>query len=357
LALSPPGVVAGHQPHGDCPCVTRSGLVTVITADTSYSQMGHMSAWGADDRGEKAVSEVLVYMDGSIEVHGVLADGSNIAYTLAADGRGDRFVGRQLSNGYWVKARTVGDNNEYVLCIGEGFKMTVLRKKESEMEALSDADFMQPVGRPVSTASCRPSKQASTGAAVAEAAAASPLLRKKISSEIDALALLNRSHPWVPGAENIRPTQKTRQVKQKTLESIGKDYASESDFLLEQVFDIVLTREADGKLHAGRDCASKLVKAGCVLKPNVFPYDLPHGTRHWVMWYPVCFNLDVLGPIGADLTSWLRAEPSDDAISADIEQELRRELEHELFDFVWYLNPKQSVPNIFHVQVFWISWE
>ena len=188
-------------------------------------------------------------------------------------------------------------------------------------------------------------------------AAASLLLRNKISSEIDALALLNRSHPWVPGAENIRPTQKTRQVKQKTLESIGKDYASESDFLLEQVFDIVLTRGADGKLHAGRDCASTLVKAGRVLKPNLFPYDLPHGTRHWVMWYPVCFNLDVLGPIGADLTSWLRVEPSDDAISADIEQELQRELEHELFDFVWYLNPKQSVPNIFHVQVFWISWE
>jgi hypothetical protein len=79
--LCPAGVVTGHHPHGDCPCVIRSGLVTVITADTS------------DNRGEKAVAEVLVYADGSSEVHGVLADGSNIAYTLAEDGRGDRFVG------------------------------------------------------------------------------------------------------------------------------------------------------------------------------------------------------------------------------------------------------------------------
>ena len=184
------------------------------------------------------------------------------------------------------------------------------------------------------------------------------MLRNKISSDSDAMAELHRIHPWVPGAENIRPTQKTRDVKVKTIERIGKQYASESDFLFEQIFGIVLVPDADGKLHAARGCAPALVKAGRVFKANLFPYDLPRGTRHWVMWYPVCFNLDALGPMGADLNCWLlRMKPSDEAISADIEQELRTELEHDRFDFVWYLNPKMTVPNIFHVQVFWVSWE
>jgi hypothetical protein len=144
----------------------------------------------------------------------------------------------------------------------------------------------------------------------------------------------------------------------KTIERIGKQYASESDFLFEQIFGIALVPDADGKLHAARGCAPALVKAGRVFKANLFPYDLPRGTRHWVMWYPVCFDLDALGPMGADLNCWLlRIKPSDEAISADIELELRTELEHERFDFVWYLNPKMTVPNIFHVQVFWVSWE
>jgi hypothetical protein len=46
------GVLAGHKPHGDCPNVIRSGGLTVITADISYSQFGHKSAWGVDNRGD-----------------------------------------------------------------------------------------------------------------------------------------------------------------------------------------------------------------------------------------------------------------------------------------------------------------
>ena len=147
-------VISGHQPHGDCPLVIRTGRVTAITADTSYSEMGHKSSWGVDNRGEKAVSELLLRTDGSSEVRGILADGTGIFYRLPPGGHvpfppmsagaaGDVFVGRQLANGFWVKARTIGENPEYVLCRGEGFKLTVERRKVSEMEALTEADFMQ----------------------------------------------------------------------------------------------------------------------------------------------------------------------------------------------------------------------
>ena len=130
----------GHQPHGDCPCVMRCGPVTVITADTSYSDMGHDSTWGKDNRGVNAVNEVLLYADGTSEVHGRLKDGENFAYKLGAGG--DKFVGRQLSNGFWVKARILGAEPEYLLVRGEGFTLTAQRKKVWEMEGLTDAHFM-----------------------------------------------------------------------------------------------------------------------------------------------------------------------------------------------------------------------
>ena len=134
-------VITGHQPHGDCPLVIRSGQLTAISADTSYSQMGHKSAWGVDNRGD-AVCEVMLYADGGSEVHGVLADGSNVRYRLGGAGGGDKFVGRQLNSGYWVKAKKEGaEGPEYVLCLGEGFKLTILRKTGREMDMLTEADF------------------------------------------------------------------------------------------------------------------------------------------------------------------------------------------------------------------------
>ena len=74
----------------------------------------------------------------------MLADGSNVGYRLGGVGGGDKFVGRQLSDGYWVKAKTEGAGGaEYVLCLGEGFKLTVSRRTEREMEALTEADFVE----------------------------------------------------------------------------------------------------------------------------------------------------------------------------------------------------------------------
>ena len=57
-------------------------------------------------------------------MHGVLADGSNVRYRLGGAVGGDKFVGRQLSDGNWVKAKTEGaEGAEYVLCLGGRFQV------------------------------------------------------------------------------------------------------------------------------------------------------------------------------------------------------------------------------------------
>lgn len=37
----------------------------------------------------------------------------------------------------------------------------------------------------------------------------------------------------------------------------------------------------------------------------------------------------------------------------DIAEALQLRLGHGNFEFVWYLNPKMTIPDVYHVQVFW----
>ena len=130
-------VVVGHIPHGDCPTVIRTEGVTVVMTDTSYSEMGHKSEWGEDNRGE-AVSEVLVYQDGRVEVHGVRSSGQEVEYVLPAGKRArESLVGEPLKDGRWVKAKLKGgaDGGKFLTCKGEGFTVKVEVQSAEEVKA------------------------------------------------------------------------------------------------------------------------------------------------------------------------------------------------------------------------------
>jgi hypothetical protein len=176
------------------------------------------------------------------------------------------------------------------------------------------------------------------------------MLRRRILSDLENLESLHVSHAWVPGAENIRPSPETLSSKHQTLEGIGTQYAAESDFILEHIFSVSLDVGADGKLFADAGSVALINDTGRVFMPNQFPYVVPAGTHHWVMWYPIGLRFESLGPARL-------LQPADVAITANIEQDLLQQLQHERFDFVYYVNPKMTVPDIFHVQVFWTSWD
>lgn len=129
-------VACGHVPHGDCPNVIVSKGVRVLTADTSYSCMGHVSSWGKDNRGAAAAAISFNPSGTHVDVKGVLADGcTEYCYSLCdpslpATEQGadcDQYVGRQLADGRWVKAKLVntGSNeSQYLLVVGKGFVLT-----------------------------------------------------------------------------------------------------------------------------------------------------------------------------------------------------------------------------------------
>ena len=71
------------------------------------------------------------------------------------------------------------------------------------------------------------------------------------------------------------------------------------------------------------------------LAPNPFPYDVPRGTEHWVFW------------MAAPESEWPEVR-----IAAALAEAVDARGGGQ---FVWYPNPKMSVPdaNLYHVQVFW----
>lgn len=125
-------VLAGHTPHGDCPTVIAE-KVQVILVDTSYSDMSK-----PDNRGDAVSELILNEEDETVLVHGQLKDGRKIEYELAPPGsvKGDHLVGKQLADDYWVKSElkeTPEDGKKYMICKGEGYKLSVDWKTTEEI--------------------------------------------------------------------------------------------------------------------------------------------------------------------------------------------------------------------------------
>ena len=154
-------------------------------------------------------------------------------------------------------------------------------------------------------------------------------LRQKVSSDLKCLEnLRSRGFAWVPGEDNIRPTSETREKKLEWLKNVvEKKYASRRDFVLHDLFGCETKRNREGVMFVDEESLKSLGKKR-KLYPNMFPYDLPSGTIHYIMWY-----------------TWTR--PEDSEITNDIANSLGKGV-----DFVWYENPKMSIPGVFHVQVF-----
>jgi hypothetical protein len=144
-------IISGHRPHGDCPLVLRSKKLTAVSADTSYSKKGHRSKWGVDNRGN-AVSEVLLYLNGDIQIHGILQDNRKYDYIInnkdtkpdksdKSHHKYDKYIGLQLKNNYWVKnvryeknAKN-GKNAKYLISYAKGF--------ESEEKWITETELLK----------------------------------------------------------------------------------------------------------------------------------------------------------------------------------------------------------------------
>tara|TARA_B110000977_G_C11082482_1_gene493370 strand:+ start:3861 stop:4352 length:492 start_codon:yes stop_codon:yes gene_type:complete len=151
----------------------------------------------------------------------------------------------------------------------------------------------------------------------------------KISPNIDNLIKLHSEYKWIPGKNNIRPSDKNLQKKKNLICIVNKFYESILDYIYDSMFSFPINFNSDGKLKA-----SIIVPQINVFKKNDFPYLLPNGTNHYIMWYT--------------------SQPKNtEEINTDIYNKLFQKLENNNFEYVWYENPKMTIPEIYHLQVFW----
>lgn len=76
-----------------------------------------------------------------------------------------------------------------------------------------------------------------------------------------------------------------------------------------------------------------------IFKPSIFRYNVLPESNHWILWNSEQnFNHDY----------------SDLLINQLISNFIINIIGHDNYQFVWYKNPKPTIPEFFHVQVFWI---
>ena len=187
------------------------------------------------------------------------------------------------------------------------------------------------------------------------------MIRQKISTNLEIMQELHKKYGWTPGSESIRPDPATKERKHNYMTNMLIRYGSLQDFVLHRFFGLKPENRGDWnnsrmyvsetQILAARTAAStKSNRHEYRFKPNLFSYQVPVGTNHYVIWFLLNGN-ETLDPV-------TQSPLTDEEINLSIEEALQELLgpNNNTFSFVWYLNPKQTIIShvLYHVQVFWI---
>ena len=156
------------------------------------------------------------------------------------------------------------------------------------------------------------------------------MLRCGISSNIANLQRLNAQYIWIPNMNQIRPKPEVIEQKNKFFENLISFYVTIEDYILENIFNFKSKIGNDSKIYVPKE---NIIKKH-IFCENMFPYNVCKHTHHYVMWYtyqPIRYS----------------------QINNDITECLQNKLGHHQFDYVWYKNPKMTISESYHIQVFW----
>jgi len=147
-------------------------------------------------------------------------------------------------------------------------------------------------------------------------------MRSKISSALSDLNRLSEIYDWIPNEHTIRPTTEDLLIKRTRMAEIEAAWPSVREFIKHSVFHGLLE------------------PPNWIFEPSIFRYNLPNHSNHYILWFS---NENYF------------YEFSDDIINNHLDQMLKNHLGHNNFMFAWYKNPKPTVIDFWHVQVFWLS--
>ena len=165
----------------------------------------------------------------------------------------------------------------------------------------------------------------------------------RIPSDLESLSKLTVQYGgWIPGPSGIRPTPEMMEKKKKLVHQIQTGWSSVRDYLLHLVFEReIATNYIGQKYVVNLDAPHDLLSFKFI--PNDFPYQFTDpAAQHWVLWY---------------FPTYRDPRLTDELINEHIQQALHEICGHGRAVWAWYENPKMSVPDLYHVQVFWKYYE
>jgi hypothetical protein len=207
-----------------------------------------------------------------------------------------------------------------------------------------------------------------------------------VNSDRGHLQLLQNFVGWTIGGYDTRPTEKAAQAKNSDRLHVLITYRQPEDpgdppkvamydYLCHSIFGVPMQPVGPEVIPTQyRNEIGEIVtpswiegdwdkfRASCAFRPppifaaNKYPYQVPEHhdaedahdfhrrAQHWLLWY---MHFPEESP----------ADPGDEQIDQDVRREVLSVVSGEGFDavdYIWYRNPAMSVPDLFHVQVFWI---
>ncbi len=159
------------------------------------------------------------------------------------------------------------------------------------------------------------------------------MIRNQIDSSITNLNELHKTHSWLPNETTIRPTPENINFKNILISKINTEWLSTKDYILHTIFGLKYNDENKIKFIKDIDNIKEWV-----FSPSIFRYNLEKNANHYVLWnskYKFSDDID------------------NEIINNTIILYLGDIIGNDNFDFAWYKNPKPTVPEIYHLQVFW----
>ena len=123
-------------------------------------------------------------------------------------------------------------------------------------------------------------------------------------------------------------------MKEQLLDKINEEYNSNRDYILINIFNYTFIKNKDKKYQVQNDDNIHLYK----FEVCRFRYDIYPDTFHYIMWY-TCDKKYL----------------SDREVNKDIRNSIYNIIKSDKFQYVWYENPKMTIEDVYHIQVFWIK--
>lgn len=147
------------------------------------------------------------------------------------------------------------------------------------------------------------------------------MFKCKVSSNIEELNKLNKIHNWIPNEFSIRPNIEILEYKQKFYNEILLIWPSFNEYIFHEIFKSNLNNK-------------------WVFTQSLMRYNLPLYCNHYILW---------------NIEQKISFDYDEEIITNQIKEELNKLCNSTNYDFIWYKNPKPTVLEYYHVQVFWIK--